>query len=127
MGGISNYLEAKILDLTFNNTGWTNITDVRASLHTADPGETGANEFASSGAYARVTGVSFGVASGGAISNDADVVWAEATADWGTATHLGLWNQAGDFLWGGPLTASRSIVTGVTFRIPSGDLDVALD
>lgn len=62
---------------------WTHL-----SLHTADPGSTGANE-ASGGTYARVA-LSWGAASAG----DADA--AEATVDVpaGAYTHYGIWSAS---------------------------------
>lgn len=124
---ISNYLEPRILDAVFNNTSLA-IASVYVSLHSADPGETGASEL-TGGSYARSGPASFGVASGGAISNDAAIAFPEATGDWTAATHVGVWDasSAGNFLWGGALSASRTVTTGVTLSIASGDLDVTLD
>jgi hypothetical protein len=48
---ISNYLENKILDKVLKDTAFTT-APVFIALHTADPGETGANEV-SGGSYAR--------------------------------------------------------------------------
>ena len=121
---ISNYLEPKILDAIFNNTSLA-VTTPYVSLHTADPGETGASE-ASGGSYARQS-ASFGAASGGAISNDAAISFTGMPA--ATITHVGVWDAstAGNFLWGGALTASKTTNAGDTFTIASGDLDVTLD
>lgn len=121
---ISNYLEQAILNAVFNNTSLAIATPF-VSLHTADPGETGANEV-TGGSYARQSG-SFGAASGGAISSDAGVSFTGMPA--ATITHVGVWDAstAGNFLWGGALAASKTTNSGDTFTIATGDLDVTLD
>lgn len=121
---ISNYLEDELLDAVFN-AGAFSVTTPYVSLHTADPGETGASEL-SGGSYARQS-ASFGAASGGAVANDAQVEFTDMPA--ATITHVGVWDaaSAGNFLWGGALSASKTTNAGDTFRIPTGDLDVTLD
>ena len=121
---ISDYLENELLDAVFN-AGAFSVTTPYVSLHTADPGETGASEV-SGGSYARQAG-SFSVASGGAVENDANINFTDMPAT--TVTHVGVWDaaSAGNFLWGGALSASKTTNAGDTFQIASGDLDVTLD
>lgn len=65
---VSNNGENQVLDEIFNSAGGTfPAANAYISLHTADPGETGANEV-TGGTYARVQ-VDFTAASGGALSN----------------------------------------------------------
>jgi hypothetical protein len=120
----SNYLENKILDKAFRNTDFT-VTTVYGSLHTADPGETGASE-ATGGSYARQS-VTFGAASSGSISNSATITFASMPA--GTFTHCGTWDAstAGNFLGGGSLTASKTTQAGDTIEFTSGQFTVTLD
>lgn len=94
------------------------------SLHTADPGVTGANEVAG-GSYTRQQ-VSLGAASNKAASNDAALNFAGMPAV--TITHVGIWSLAsgGVFQIGGALTASKTTNAGDTFQLPVGDLDIAL-
>ncbi len=77
------------------------------SLHTADPGTTGASE-ASGAPYARKA-LTFPAASTG------QVVSAEATVDVpaGTFTHFGTWSAAtaGTFRGGNPLAASQAFTS----------------
>ena len=122
---ISNYLEEELLDQIFNNLAAPAITTPYISLHTADPGETGASE-CTGGSYIRKAG-SFGAASGGAISSDAALTFPSMPAC--TVTHVGVWDaeSSGNFLWGGALTASKVVNSGDTFEIASGDLVVTLD
>jgi hypothetical protein len=121
---ISNYLEAKVLDAVFNNVSLAVATPY-ISLHTADPGETGASEV-TGGSYVRQAG-SFAAASGGTITSDAAVNFTGMPAV--TVTHVGVWDAstAGNFLWGGALAASQAVGVGNTFSIASGDIDVTLD
>jgi hypothetical protein len=115
-------LRNAILDALGNNTSFA-VAQVYVSLHTGDPGLTGANEVIG-GSYAREA-VSFGAASGGAMENDALVRFDSVPA--GTITHLGLWDaaSAGNFLWGGALTASKTQNDGDPFEFASGAIDVS--
>jgi hypothetical protein len=121
---ISNYAENELLDAVFNNGSFAVATPY-VSLHTGDPGETGANEVAG-GSYARQLG-SFGAAASGAVSNDADIDFTLMPS--ATVTHVGVWDAStvGNFLWGGALAASKVVNSGDTFRIATGDLDITLD
>jgi hypothetical protein len=122
---ISDYYENKILDHMLRGTAFTPPSTVYVSLHTADPGETGANEL-TGGGYSRKP-VTFNAPSGGSMTNSADIDFPNMPA--ATITHVGLWDaaSAGNFLWGGALTASKTTNAGDTFRIPAGQLTVSLD
>lgn len=118
--GISNYLENVLLDTVFNGAA-----DPFISVHTGDPGETGANEH-TGGTYIRQQ-AAFGAAASGAVTNSADIEFLGIPA--ATITHIGVWEDetVGNFLWGGPLTGAQIINEGGDFIIPAGDLDVTLD
>ena len=122
---ISNYLEEKILNKIFSDTNFT-VSTVYISLHTGDPGETGASE-ATGGSYIRQ------LASFDAASNPAGTVQNSAIIDFTsmpstTITHIGMWDDesAGNFLWGGSFTASKVVNSGDTYRIPAAALTVTL-
>lgn len=121
---ISNYLENELLDAVFS-AGAFSVTTVYISLHTGDPGETGASE-ATGGSYARQS-AAFDAAASGATANSGTISFTDMPA--ATITHVGVWDavSAGNFLWGGALTASKTTNSGDTFQIPTGDLDVTLD
>lgn len=108
---LSNTLINSLLDAIFNATAYS-VAQVYVSLHTANPGTTGANE-ATGGSYARQAG-SWGAASGGSISNDTAINFTSMPAS--TITHVGLWtaSSGGTFLWGGALTVSRTLSAGAT-------------
>lgn len=122
---ISNYAELALLDAVFNAVSFGLAGDPYISLHTADPGETGASE-AAGGGYARQQ-AAFAAAAAGATQNSAIIDFTGMPA--ATITHVGVWDAlaAGNFLWGGALTAPKTTNAGDTFRIAAGDLDVTLD
>jgi hypothetical protein len=125
----SNYLETELLDHVFANNAYTSPTTVYVSLHTANPDEDASGtEVSTSGTgYARQAG-SFTV-SGNTATTSAAVEYATATANYGTVSHVAIWDAstAGNMLAYAALTASKTIETGDVFRIPAGDLDITLD
>lgn len=86
-----------------------------ASLHTADPGSTGASEV-TGGSYARVP-ITWNAASGGTKTLTAAVTLQIPSGT--TITHFGLWSASsgGTFRGGGALDASQSFPTGGTFDL----------
>jgi hypothetical protein len=95
------------------------------SLHTADPGTTGASEVAG-GAYARQGPVAFANAGSEptVASNSAIISFPTATANWGTATYFGLWTAAtaGTFNGSGAITTPKAINTGDQARFLANSL-----
>ena len=125
----SNYLETKVLDHVFGATAYTAPATLYLALHTANPAEDGSGtEVSTTGtAYAR-TAVAF-TTTGNTTSNTAAVEYATATANFGTVTHVAVWDAstAGNMLAYAALTSSKTIETGDVFRVPAGDLDISLD
>lgn len=133
-----NTFENDLLKLIFNGDTIANLaidatatplTNLYASLHTADPGEGGSqttNE-ASFGAYARVaiprTSGGFSV-SGNAASLATSVTFAECTGTGTqTVTYFGIGTAssgAGKLMYSGSLDVSRAISAGVTPRLTTG-------
>ena len=118
MGGLSDYAENQLLDHLIS------LGD-NVSLHTGDPGETGANEL-SGGSYARFSGT-FNAAAGGEKDNSALLEFPGLPA--ATITHAGVWDavSAGNFLIGGPLNQAETVGAGHKFEIPVGDLTLTMD
>jgi hypothetical protein len=125
----SNYLETEILDHVFGGAAYTAPSTLYLSLHTANPDEDGSGaEVSTTGtAYARQT-VAF-TTSGNTTSNTSAVEYPTATANFGTVTHVGVYDAAtgGNLLCYAALTSSKVIETGDVFRVPAGDLDISLD
>lgn len=140
----SNSLESSILALIFNATAIANIADnagsspatnLYVSLHTADPGEAGAqntNE-ATYTDYARVAVArnSGGwTVSGNSVENAAAIVFPEASGGTNTITHVGIGlgsSGAGTLLYSGALTASLAVSTGIEPQFAAGDMVLTED
>jgi hypothetical protein len=125
----SNYLETELLDHVFTNTAYTAPSTLYLALFTSNPAEDGSGtEVTTSGtAYARQT-VTFSV-SGNTATTDAAVEFPTATANYGTVSHVGIYDasSAGNLIAYAALTTSKAIETGDVFRVPAGDLDITLD
>lgn len=133
----SNALENDLLEKIFKATAisWDAITDLRISLHTADPGEGGdqtTNECAY-GSYARVlvarSGSGFTV-SGANVVNAAEITFPQCTSGSETITHVGVGTAtsgAGRLLYSFALTASLAVSSGITPRFVAGALSITED
>jgi len=128
MAEFTDFMENKIIDHMLRAQAYTPPATVYVGLFTAAPSDAGGGTEVSGGSYARqAAGLS--AASGGASSNSADITFPQATADWGTVTHLALFDAltAGNMLMWTPLDASKEINNGDTFKLEAGDLDVTVD
>ncbi len=133
MGSFSNYLENKFLNHVFGcgaRNVYTPPSNIYVALSTADPTDDGSGlAEPSGGSYARISTDEndWDVAVSGALSNVADILSPQATASWGTITHIALFDAAsgGNMLAHGPLGDSQAIGIGGQLRIPAGDLDVS--
>lgn len=123
MAAMSTYLEDALLDHVFGNTAFTQPA-LWLALFNADPTDDNvtANEI-SGGSYGRLT-ISFGAASLGSVSNDAQVSFTDMPAD--TVTHAAIYDAStvGNLLVHGALTASRVVNAGDTFNVPAGNYTV---
>jgi hypothetical protein len=143
MSAASNYLEAKLLDHTlrygaapytgastlylalFNNTSTNTAANLEAGTLTDETGTSGT-------AYARKE-VTFAAATGTnpcSSATNATVTFDPATASWGTITHIAVMDGgtagAGNVLFWGAVTTSKTIDTGDTFQVSSGNLTISL-
>lgn len=124
----TNFLETEILDHVFAGAAYTAPTTKYLALFTAiADGEAGSVTELSGSAYARQT-VAFAT-SGNTTSNNAAVEFPTATGNWGTVTHVGVYDAltSGNLMAYATLSASKTIETGDVFRVPSGDLDITLN
>jgi hypothetical protein len=140
MSAASNYLENKLLDHTlrygsapytgastlylalFNNTSSNAATNLEAGTLTDEV-------TTSSSAYSRKA-VTFAAASSGSSASSATVTFDTATASWGSITHIAVMDGAtagaGNVLFYGAVTTAKTIDTGDTFQVSSGNLTIAL-
>ena len=129
MAAASDYLELKLLDHALATTAYTKPTNVYVGLHTGSPVDdnSGANEITGNGYTRKVA--SFAAAASGSASTDATITFDAATGNWGTITHISIYDAAtsGELLFHGAVTTSKTIETGDTFQISSGNLTISLD
>lgn len=143
----TNDCEQRFLDLLFLNTDFAAVGDAAGlqnsaaagslyiSLHTADPGETGAQTTSETSytGYARVAVARSGAGwsrSGSVMSNVADIVFGACTAGSATITHIGIGTDAsgaGVLLYKVAATASLAVSAGITPRIVAGALTITED
>ena len=136
---LSNYAEIKILDHLCGKGArdFTSPATLAVALLTAITGtesptdEPTVTEVANSNAYAR-TAVTFSAAALGSTTNSGAVTFPTASGGaWGTVTHIAVYDNltygAGELLFYGVLTASKTIQDGDTFEIKASNLTVNLD
>lgn len=94
MSDMCNYLENELVDHVLRNSAFVSPTAVYIALLTADPGEAGVttNEI-SGGGYARQA-ATFDAPVDGVTQNTYDIEFPQATADWGTVSHVLLMDAA---------------------------------
>jgi hypothetical protein len=139
--GLSNYLETKVIEWTFKQTAFGSAPTVLAvSLHSADPGDTGASELAATGSYARAqlnpdtnnathTNWNAPGAIGAALgtTNKLDITFPAATANWNgglAILYFAIWDatSAGNCLWSGQINSGTGVVVlnGNTLKFTGG-------
>jgi len=125
---ISDFLEAKLLDLVLSATAYAAPTTLTCHLYTAAPSDTGGGTEVTGGSYASQTcTASFAPWAAGTVSNDVVIDFGTATADWGTVTHVAIKDQTANFLFWGALTTSKVIANGDGFKFLTTKLVAALD
>jgi hypothetical protein len=138
MTAASNYLENKVLDhvLRYSTAPYTGVSTLYLALFNNTSGNAATNLEAgtltdetstSSTAYVRKA-VTFAAASSGTSATSATVTFDAATADWGTITHVAVMDAvtSGNVLFWGAVTTSKTIQTGDTFQVTSGNLTISL-
>lgn len=117
----STFAGNKLLDLLCRGVAWAAPTRVYVSLHTANPGNTGASEVSTGAwpAYVRkdaadggAVGTGFTAAASKTTANAKELLW--PAMDGGaniTVTHFALWDAAtgGNCLASGPMTAPKTL------------------
>jgi hypothetical protein len=126
MSAASDYTENLALTYLLTSGSATRPTAWYVGLHTADPTDAGTGTEVSGGSYTRKA-VAFTVTNDTA-SNSGTVTFPAATANWGTIGYVGVWDAAsgGNLLFHGAVTSAKTIETGDTFQISTGNLDITL-
>lgn len=135
MGAASNYLENAILDHVLGNTAYTAPSTVYLALFTAAPSDAGGGTevSTSSTGYARkaVTNdtTNWPNASSGSKKNGTVIAFDQATGNWGTCTHWGMFDADvdGNLLFWGALTSSQAVLSGDAPRWLINGFEITLD
>lgn len=127
MTSISNYLENKLLDHSLGVASYTMPSTIYLALFTSDPTDAGSGTEVSGAAYARQA-VTFATAASGATSNSTAESFTASGGNFGTVTHIGLFDAltTGNLLWHCPLNSSKIINNGETITFAVGDIDITL-
>lgn len=120
--GLSSYLANSFLNALGNNTSYA-VTSVYIKLHVGDPG---ANGTANPAVETTRKSVSFGSASAGVLTSDADITWTNISGS-EDATFFTAWDNltTGNFLFSGSITGNP-YTAGDTYTISSGSLTASL-
>jgi len=124
---LSDYLENALLNAVLRNTPYISPAKVYVGLFTTDPTDADTGSEVAGGAYVRQV-ASFTAPVDGQTSNSNEVLFPIAMANWGTITHIGLYDAAaeGNLLWHGPLEFQKTIDISSQFKIPQNYLIVRL-
>lgn len=134
MSAASNYLENKVLDHVLKVAAYTQPASLYVGLFTNTSGNAATNleagtltDEVSGGSYARKA-ATFAAASGGTAATSATITFDTASASWGTITHVAIMDNStsGNVLFWGAVTTSKTIDSGDTFQITSGNLTISL-
>jgi len=135
MGSFTDYLEDALLDHVFGTGEGKSLTyaqpDKFIALCTVAVTDTATGDSITepdSPSYARKPMATWDEASGGAVENTNDILFAQATASWGTILDFAICDAvtSGNVLAYGSLTISKSVASGDTPKFATGDLDITL-
>jgi hypothetical protein len=140
MAAMSNYLEDEIIKHIFRTGSFTKPTVLAVALCTAATADsqTGATitEVTNANNYARATlnplDANWAATAGGngLTSNSSAITFNQASGSWGTITHIAILDSAthgaGNVLFHGALTVSKTVNNGDTFSFQIGDLQITL-
>jgi len=126
MSAASNYTENLALTWLLTSGAATRPDAWYLALFTTDPTDAGTGTEVSGGSYARQT-IAFTV-TGDTASNSATVTFPAATANWGSISHVGIYDAstAGNLLFHGSVTTPKTIETGDTFQVSASNLSITL-
>jgi hypothetical protein len=122
--GLASGIANAVLDALCRSVAWSEPAAFFVQLHTGDPGAAGTSNAATETDRVEAT---FSAASGGAITNSAEVAWTNVAAS-ETYSHVSFWSAStsGTFLGSDALETSRAVTAGDNFTIAAGDLDLSL-
>lgn len=133
MSAMTDYLEGQIIAHIFRTGSFTKPTVLGVGLFTAAPSDAGGGTEVTGNGYSRATlnpadaNWAAPSAGNGVTSNSSAISFATPTgAGWGTVTHFAVFDaaSAGNMLFWGSLTTSKTINAGDTVSFATGQLQV---
>lgn len=126
MSAASDYMENAALKWALTTNSVTRPTTWYIALFTTATTDAGGGTEVSGGSYARQS-ATFTVTNDTAATN-ANVLFPTATADWGTVTHVAIYDavSGGNMLFHGAASSSKLIQTGDAYLINSGNMTVTM-
>ena len=124
----SNALETMLLQWSLTAGSPTRPTTWFLSLHTGDPGETGASNELSGNGYARQS-IAFTVSGDTATSSTSQSFGPNSGSNWGTVTHFAIWtaSSGGTCLYVGAWSGGVAYAVGDTATVAAGQVTVTAD
>lgn len=134
MAQASNYLEEKFLTGLLGGSNVTFSGKPYIALMKTAPSDSGGGTEVTGTNYSRVQvggngQGDFTVGSTGTATNSSAFTFTDAGSDWGTVTHIALYDSAtgGNLLLYATLNASANIQNGDIFKIPASGFTITMD
>lgn len=135
MGSFADYLENALLNHVFGTGAGKSLSYTQPDKYIAlctvavtDTADGSTITEPTSPSYARKVMATWDAAAAGATENTNDILFAQATASFGTILDFAICDAvtAGNVLAYGSLTISKSVASGDTPKFATGDIDVTL-
>lgn len=129
MAALSDHAEKLLLDWLMTTGSATRPTNWYVALYTSAPSDSGGGTEVSGSNYSRQA-VTFDAAStpGGTTSNSNELTFTASGGNFGTVSHIGIFDAAtdGNLLWHGALSASKTINDGDALVFAVGNIDLTI-
>lgn len=133
MSDFSNYTETQIIDWMSQGAAMPSAPGtVYVALHTGDPGDDGSASEVGAADYARegvTAGTGWNTPTTDTFENAAEISFGTAANNWGTISHVSLWDAAtgGNCLAVGSLSAAKAVNVDDEATFAAGDLSFTVD
>jgi len=123
----SNFLESQLITAVLANGSYTGPEDLYVALYSTAPTDSSAGTELSGDGYSRQT-VTFDI-TGSVATNDADVEFGAATADWAAARAWAIVDAAtsGNILFYRNFTTSQAVRSSKTLLFKTGNITIEFD
>ena len=133
MASFTNFLENALLNRIFNGAALNLPSTLYIGLFTAAPTDAGGGTEVSGNNYARLAvpadTTNFPTVTSGTVQNALTLTFAIPSGNWGTVTHIGIFDAAtgGNLLVWGALSSPRVITSSADVRLNQNQLTITLD